>query len=157
MQATATASPNNTTAIIAVVVILILCCLCCSSLAGAYYYYYYRRPVSMYNTGTTGIPTTPGYVPPVNPVPTVPKPSGYRTIIAPTEYGCPAQTYTAIASLPNGSNVWQGSLTTDDKRFLVYDQGQGKLYCCRDPNTCDYSKGGWFYGWNVNDPRLTYM
>lgn len=86
------------------------------------------------------------------------KPLSYNTIVAPNEYGCPAQTYTKGSPANDGLSVWEGSIEGDNNRILKYDPTANKLYCCRSSTkeACTKGKGGYFYGWDVMDNRLQY-
>lgn len=88
---------------------------------------------------------------------TLQKPLSSQKITTVNEYGCPAQSF--IRTTPNSLNepTWAGDGAGDTMRYLVFDSGQNKLYCCRDPNKCNFAKGGWFYGWDINDARLNYQ
>lgn len=132
---------KNQNTIIYVVVGILLCLLCLSLSGLSGYAIYVFNKTSGTNSGSGSAET---------------KPIGYTTIITPDEYGCPGQTFVKTSSTSD-NHVWKGNAAGDNQRFLYFDAGQKKLYCCRDPERCDSAKGGWFYGWNIDDSRLTFV
>jgi hypothetical protein len=143
--------PNTQKALLIGLAILCAICCCISSIVGGYYAYRSSTTSTTSTTSSTSttVGTGTGTVTP-------PRPTGFNTITAPNEYGCPAQTFSRTSPNASGEPVWIGNASGDSVRNLVFDATQNKLYCCRDPNRCNYAKGGWFYGWDINDSRLTY-
>jgi len=127
------------------VIIGIVICCCCLLLSGVAGYFIYNRTAGA-GAGAGASSTT-----------TLQKPLSSQKITTVNEYGCPPQNF--IRTSPNSSNepTWAGDGAGDAMRYLVFDSAQNKLYCCRDPNKCNFEKGGWFYGWDINDARLNYQ